>query len=148
MKTYSLKNKTLVIGGFPFSGFGENDAFTLTPDSPDWDDTCGALGEVTRSKNFDRRATIKITLMQNAVANSFLESMRILDAATGSGALPWAITDGDTGAAFSGTAAWVKQEPETAYAQKVGARVWEIRTDSFVAVPGPTEDNFMSNFLG
>lgn len=102
-------------------GMGDGDFISVEPMSDRYADKVGIDGNVARSKNNDKRATVKITTMEGGSANALLQQLHNADAV---GAL--SVVDLNGSAIVSATKAWIKKLPTMKRGKEVGANEWTL----------------------
>lgn len=140
-KVYDLGEVTCNFLGIPIDqmgGWGDGGGIEIEYDGDSFSDKMGADGTVVRSKTYDNRSTVKLTLLQTAGANAVLSGMLNLDrkASNGAGVGPCMIRDRQGLTVIAGTKCWIKGRPKTV---KFGAAAenleWLIRisdTEDFI----------------
>lgn len=139
MKHYDPKNIVIILANVTIGGgFAEDSMVKVTWDSPKYEDVVGVDGKVTRTRIHDGRATVTVALMQSSDENTTFSTMLNNDLASrnGAGVGGFSLSDLNGDTALSSIEAWIKNMPESEWAKKVGARLWEIRCSSLVGVVG------------
>jgi hypothetical protein len=129
----------VVVCGIPIEGgYGEDTFIEIEQTSADFETVVGADGDVTRSKTNDRRATVRLTLLETAVANGLLSALNNIDrrAGNGAGVGPLLIKRGDGTALYAAEKSWIAQPPQVTMAKGAEARVWEIAVASLERFDG------------
>lgn len=129
-KVYDPEKVSIIICGIPISGgYADGSFIEIEQDSNDFNDVVGTDGEVTRSKSNDRRATIRVRLMQSASANNALSALNALDkkAGNGAGVGPSMIRDKQGTTLFAASKSWIAKPPAVTFDRTATERVWEIR---------------------
>jgi hypothetical protein len=126
VRTYDPKAVTVVVGGFPISGFADgsfvkamrsNDAFTKT---------VGADGDTTRVKSNDLSGEITITLDMASPSNDVLMQFAIRDEVANAGVVPVRIKDLQGTSQYVSATGWVRKIPEAEYGKETGTREWVL----------------------
>lgn len=129
--TFSADEQTLSIAGQQIdSGFAEGEFVSIEMASDDFGDKAGADGEVARFKTNDRRATIKIKLLQTSLGNNILSQLRrlALDSVNGADVGVFELRDRSSGVLVAhADKAWVMKPPTVARAREVGEVEWTLR---------------------
>lgn len=126
---YDFDQVSCVMAGLPIEGgYAEDSGIEIEPMSPDFNTVVGADGDVTRSKTNDRRATVRITLMQTSESNALLSTLNNIDknAPNGAGVGPMLIKDNQGTSLYAGEKSWIAKPPTVAFTKKGEARVWEF----------------------
>lgn len=125
------------------SGFAEGTFIEVERDEDGFTATAGSLGDVTRTRNLNIMGTITVTLMAQAVSNSYLESIASEDAQFGTGfGAAQAVDHNSEGSEVHATYAWVRKLPKWERGKESGPVVWvfhcadlEIRNNGNAAFP-------------
>lgn len=127
-RTYNLAQTIITIGGLPVEGFGADDAFSFEPNSPIYETTVGADGEVTRSATNDRSGTITITLMETSPSLAILNTYLQLSKTTAIGDIfPVYMRDLNSGDEIIAQQCWIEEEPAMSKGKGAGEREWILR---------------------
>lgn len=140
VKVYTSDEVVIVFGPVLIeSGLDEDDFVEVTQDSDDVEDVCGCDGEVSISRTNDKRADIKIRLMQTSDHNDALSILsnliRTAPGMTG-GVVPFVLKDRNGRALYTAQNAWVKKPPDPVYGKKVKNREWTLRAAHLIRVDG------------
>ena len=138
VKIYDPGNVTLIVGVVPISGFAAGEFINVEHVAPNFTDVVGVDGEVARLKHQDRRATIRINLMQSAASNDYLSALANIDLATPTGAaiVPFLCIDTSGRTILAAEKCWIVQQPNVSYDKEATAREWEIRCAYLVETQG------------
>lgn len=129
-KVYDANEVSVIFGAIQLeSGFADGEFVRIERETDAFSDVVGTLGEVTRSKTNDSRATITILLMQTSSGNQALSAQHNLDklASNGAGIVPVMIRDRNGAAIHEGQNAWIAKAPDVSYDRAAGPREWRIR---------------------
>lgn len=132
-KVYDLGEVTCNFLGIPLDslgGWGDGGGIEIEFEGDSFEDKKGADGSVVRSKTYEQRATVKLTLLQTAGANAVLSGVLNLDrkASNGAGVGPLLIRDRQGLTVIAGTKCWVKGSPKTVkFGQSAENLEWMIR---------------------
>jgi hypothetical protein len=130
VKTYSADLVALSIGGRPIdSGYADGEFVAIEPMADDFGSKVGADGEVARFRTNDRRATIKIKLMQTSQGNDTLSQLRALALTTpnGSDVGAFQLTDLSSGVVLArADKAWVKKAPNISRGREIVEYEWTL----------------------
>ena len=132
VKTYDPNAVIVTVGGFVMSGFADGTAIQAARNEDAWSTQIGVDGEGTRSKSNNRSGTITISLMQSSDSNQVLSNFALTDDASGGGAVPVMIKDGNGDTLLVAETAWVKKMADVEYSREAGAREWVLETDNLV----------------
>jgi hypothetical protein len=135
--TYDFDALTVALGAIIVDGFQDGEGVSIETGET-FTDKVGIDGKVTRSKKFDRTATVTIKLMQSSASNDLLSELHILDrdAPNGAGVVPLVIRDSSGRSVYKADQAWVAQAPAVSFDQEAGAREWVIRCAKLVRIDG------------
>ena len=129
VRTYNPDRVTVIVGGAPMQGFGEDTFVEIAPLADIVTSKAGADGEVARSIGTDRRHTVTITLMQTSPSNDVLSGLAKADQLTcGGAAFPILVQDLCGRTMFMAASAWVSQMPTQTFGREVNERQWQITT--------------------
>ncbi len=146
VKTYDPNNVQIILGGAPMSGFADGTFVSVSSDENLYNKTVGADGEVSRSRQNNKTATIALTLKQTSSSNDILSGFAALDEASDGGVFPLMIKEIGSGRTLLFTqAAWVEKHPDTAYSKDVEDREWTIATSQMKTFIG---GNSLSGSVG
>lgn len=128
-KFFDPKQFPIVFGGVQMDGFGESTMCKFEYDTESFSDVVGVDGEVSRSKNMDRRAKLTVTLMQTSPTNDLLSAMYNAGRAGVNGADVAAVRVEDLNGrlVISGPEAWIMDTPKATYGKSAGEYEWIIR---------------------
>lgn len=127
IKTYDPKEVQVILGGVPMSGLPDGTAVSLEWDDDAFTKTVGIDGEVSRSKNNNKCATLKFTLAQTSKSNDILSAFAIADEASNSGVAPFMLKETGSGSTLvAAEAAWIQGWPTVVYAKGIEGREWTI----------------------
>lgn len=137
-----LKGYTCIVAGIPLNlmgGFGEGDGtFKIEWDSEEFTDTIGATGAVCRSKTYDNRAKVTVSLLQSALGNAVLSALNNLDVNVdnGAGIGPFYFRDQNGTTELTSDACWVMRPKTITISAKPGNNEWVIRCSELIGVIG------------
>ncbi len=140
-KVYDLKEVTCNFLGIPLDslgGWGDGGGIEIEFEGNSFEDKKGADGSVVRSKTYEDRSTVKLTLLQTAAANAVLSGILNLDrkATNGAGIGPLLIRDRQGLTVIAGTKCWIMGRPKTVKFGGVAENLeWMIRisdTEDFI----------------
>lgn len=138
-KVYDAKQVSLIVANAPIqSGFNEGEFCTVEMLSPAFEDQVGTDGEVTRTATNDRRATVKVKLMQTSDGNAILSALLTLDQNTpgGAGVGTFLLRDRQGTSLYAASKCWVVQAPASTFDKVATVREWEIRCADMVPFVG------------
>lgn len=137
--TYSAANVALSISGVPItSGYAEGEFVSVEMQSDDTSDKVGADGEVGVAQTNDKRATIKIKLLQGSQGNDALTALRNLGMVEGGEIAigTFSCTDLSSGVELAHAAkAWIQKPPTVSRAREIVEYEWTLRGASMVLNP-------------
>jgi hypothetical protein len=129
--TYSADEVTLSFAGVPIdSGYSDGEFVSVEQSADDFSDKSGADGETARAKNLDKRATIKIKLMQTSLGNTALTQLRALALAGTNGADigTFLLKDRSSGVTVArADKAWISKPPAPSRGREIVDYEWTLR---------------------
>lgn len=131
MYVYSLSAVSFIFG-IPATGFGEGDAFEITPKGDSFNPMEGVGGDVIRCYTASKLADVKLTLLQSSPYNDFLSATYNADVISsdlgqgGAGVLPWGVKDFNGTTLISAKAMWIVKPPVVTRKDKQSNVVWEF----------------------
>jgi len=136
-KTYDPDQYVLILGGIVAQGFSERSVISITMNDS-FTDVTGVDGEVSRSKNMDRTATVSVSLMQTSSTNLAYSGLSNGDrlARGGAGIVDFAFRDLDGVTLYASADAWISKEPDVNAEKEATERVWTIRCGHLNRVDG------------
>jgi hypothetical protein len=128
LKTFDSNEVTLSVAGRVInSGFADGDFVKVSFKSDDWTSKAGTDGEVTRSKNNDKRCDMSIMLMQTSDGNDLLNQIRSTDMAAPNGAgVGQVILRDQFGRTLIRGQGWIVKPPEVTRGREVGTNEWKL----------------------
>ena len=143
LKTYDPRQFDVIVAGRLMDGFGATSKVTIEPESAGFEDAVGVDGKVTRSRKHDRRATMTITLMQTSESNEILAALYEADrdAPNGEGVFSVRVVDKAGTSVFTGSKAWIMQDPNVELADTATEREWQIRIADYKPTHGSNPDD-------
>lgn len=130
LKVYSADEVTLsIFGQLIDSGFAEGEFVSVEMQAQDFTSKVGADGQVARSKTNDRRATMKVKLMQTSLGNNILSAQRALDigGTNGAGVGLFEIRDRSSGVLLAhAPKSWIAKAPAVSRGREVGEYEWTL----------------------
>lgn len=138
-KIYDPDQVTAVVCGVPITGgYAEDSMIEIQQKADNFVSVAGAVGDVTRSKVLDKRATIKVKLLQSSDANALLTALALLDAnlPNGAGVGPTTIVDKGGTSLFFGAKSWIARPPDVEFATEAKERVWTIEVANITRFDG------------
>jgi len=136
---YDPNRVSIIIAGLPItSGFAEDEMITIEREGDAFTDVVGVDGEVSRSKLFDNRATVKLKLMQTSPNNALLTAMYLQDKLgdNGAGVGPFAVKDKGGTTLYTAEHCWISKPPDATFGTKATPREWTIRVASLIEFAG------------
>ena len=129
VKTYNPSRVTVIMNGFPMSGFADGTFVAIAMTADGIVTQVGADGEIARAINTDRRCTVTISLQQTSPANLYLSGLFQMDTLTCGGTIgPIMVQDlcGET--LFMASQAWVVKPADVEFSKEISTRAWQIET--------------------
>jgi hypothetical protein len=130
MKTYDPKRYDLVLGGVRLNqGLADGTWITVEGMSPGFTSKVGVDGEVTRARMHDRRATVRLTVMQTSAVNDLL-SRQYLDDRNGNengrGVASFLLQDRAGTTVVQASKAYIADDPDVTLSAEAETREWVI----------------------
>lgn len=128
--TYSADEVVLSLAGLAInSGYADGEFVSVEPEADDFTDKVGADGEVVRMKNLDRRATVKIKLLQTSEGNDLLSQLRAtgLVGVNGADIGSFLLTDLSGAMKVRADKGWIMKPPNVSRGREVAEYEWTIR---------------------
>lgn len=126
LKSYNLKNVVCSFGPVVFSGYAEDDAITLTPESEIFTSKVGADGQTTRSRSNNDNYKATVRFMATSGARLSLQEQTLRNAALSQVTYPFQLTSPDTGETYSSSQAYVEKLPDAAFGREASEREYTI----------------------
>lgn len=119
----------IVFGGVQMQGFSEDTMCEFEFDGESMGDVVGVDGEVSRSKNMDRRAKLTVSLMQTSDTNDLLSAMYAAQRLGQNGADIAALRVEDLNGrlVISGPESWIMDTPKPSYGKTAKEYKWVLR---------------------
>lgn len=127
LKTYNPKQVLISLGSHSVSGYSDGTFVNIEASGDGITKKVGCDGEVVRSIDPDRSATITLTVLQRSPTVSWAQKQFDLDRESGDGTFPVLIKDMKGGLLFSAKDAWVVTSPTREFAKDSTDR--EIQID-------------------
>lgn len=128
-KIFDPSDFHIVFAGAKIDGFSEDSMCSFEFDSESFGDVVGVTGEVSRSKNMDRRAKLTIKLMQTSDSNDLFSAVYTSSRLGSNGADIAALRVEDLNGrlVISGPECWIMDTPKAEYGKTASAYEWVIR---------------------
>lgn len=128
VKTYKASDNIVILGARQLTGFGEDDAFKLTPLGDGIQIKVGCYGDVGRSLDPNQCYEIELTMLGTSEDNDFLSALYTADNKTGKGMLPFVIKDLTGTTTFAAAQCWVAKRPEVERGKDIKENKWTLHT--------------------
>lgn len=125
--TYSPKDVTLIIAGFTVAGMI---SVSIAWNKPQFLPVRGAYGKTTRVKSWDTSATLKVELLQTAIANTIFSDLVNLDAETNGGRLEVTLQDLSGNSMIFSDDVYLSGLADVRFSDDFDSRVWTFNMDS------------------
>ena len=135
LKSYNLKSVVCSFGPVVFSGFAEDDAITLTPESEIFTSKVGADGQTTRSRSNNDNYKATIRFMATSTARVSLQEQTLRNAALSQVTYPFYLSSPDTGEIYSSSQAYVEKLPDASFGREASEREYTIYLPSCQVTP-------------
>lgn len=128
-KYFDPSQFNIVFGGVTMQGFSESTMAKFEFDGQNFDDVVGVDGEVSRSKNMDRRAKLTVSLMQTSPTNDLLSAFYAAGRIGVNGADVAAVRVEDLNGrlVIAGAEAWIMDTPKPTWGKTATEYEWVIR---------------------
>lgn len=129
MKVFDPSQFNIVFAGVTMAGFSEDTMCKFEFDSPSMSDVAGVDGEVSRSKNMDRRAKLTVSLMQTSATNTLLSALYNSQRLSQNGADVAALRVEDLNGSLviTGAESWIMEPPKPTYGKSAKEYEWVFR---------------------
>lgn len=133
MQNYSLASNVVVFGGVPATGFGKDDAITITPIGATFVLEEGVDGGAVRSFTGSATADIQLTLLQTSPYNDFLSALYTADVESsnmglgGAGVVPFMLNDLTGSTIIKAGSAFIEKPPVVRRTKETTDLVWMIK---------------------
>ena len=126
--TKKKKKVICILGNHTVTGFADDSFIVIEAKGEGITSKSGCDGEVARAIDPNEQYTVKISLLQGATSNSWLQKMHNKDRKTGEGTFPILIKDLRGGLVFSADAAWVQKTTSRTFGKDTNNKEWTIET--------------------
>lgn len=96
----------------------------------------GADGNGCRIRNANEAGKFEITLLKSSPSNDLLSALALLDRASGRGAVPVQVKDGNGAAVASAETAWVVKPADLERSKELGDVTWTLQSNKIQIVQG------------
>lgn len=144
MKTYDPKKFDIVYAGIHLNeGVADGTFVVYSSTTPAFSSKAGTDGEVTRSRQHDRRSTVRLTLMQTSEVNDRLSTALAADMAAqnGLGVGSFLIRDRSGTTLIEASRAWIMDDPDLNLEQTASTREWVFELADTSAFHGSNPDD-------
>ena len=128
VKTYKASDNIIILGARQLTGFGEDDAFKLTPLGGGIQIKVGCYGDVGRSLDPNECYELELTLLGTSEDNDYLSTLYNIDNKTGKGMVPIVIKDLTGTTTFAASQCWVAKRPELGRGKVIKENKWVLQT--------------------
>ena len=128
VKTYDPKKVLISLGSHSVTGYADGTFLGIEPNGGGVVKKVGADGEIVRSIDPDKSATVTITLLQPSPTVAYCQKKYDMDRETGDGTFPVLVKDLKGGLIFSAQEAWVVNNPGDEYGKEDSDREIQIAT--------------------
>ena len=129
MRTFDPDGLSVIVANIPVDGWAAGEFLTIEMESDSFTDTAGSGGEIARVKTMDRRATVKIILLQTSPTNAAFEALHNLDinAPNGAGVGSLMIRDRSGTAMYRADKVWIMKPANISFDRESKSREWIVR---------------------
>lgn len=141
LKIYDADQISINIAGIPIiGGFADGEFLRIEKETDDFTDVVGTVGEVTRSKTKDGRATVTVILMQTADSNAVLAALSQVDrnAPNGAGVGAFLVRDRQGTSLYEADEIWIMKSPDATFDREATSREWICRVANLRDFTGGT----------
>lgn len=136
MRTFDLRDVTILLGTQRIQGFGDGDAMTLNPGGDDWEFTVGSDGEIVASR-LRNIGEITLTIKYGLPAAAVLSALSLLDRSTGVGVLPFGAIDTRGGLIAAAAGVRIKTRPTPTLGRSPSDLTWVLAAKDLEYEFGP-----------
>lgn len=128
MKVYDPDQVQCSFGGILIKGYADDSMISIEYAEDAFLKKAGADGEVVRSKNANRMATVTIHLMQTSDTNVEFDAIHEKDmlAPAGAGIGSFQVQDLQGNTLLQAEHAWIEAPPNPEFGKEAGPREWKI----------------------
>lgn len=96
----------------------------------------GADGNGCRTRNANEAGKFEITILKNSPSNDLLSALAVLDRASGRGAVPVQVKDGNGTAVAHAETAWIVKPADIERGKELGDVTWTLQTNRLQLIQG------------
>jgi hypothetical protein len=126
--SYAPDKVIVIVAGVPLTGYGEDNAIEVAPESDLSTSKVGIDGDVTRSISTDRRVTLTVRLMQSSPSNDYLSGLLGIDLITGGRLFPITVQHLTGRDLVVAPQAWLSRRPTLILGREAQEREWAFQT--------------------
>jgi hypothetical protein len=129
LKTFDVKRFAVIVGVMPVvtSGLsGSDDAIQFKRSSDSYTKTVGLIGEVTRSRQYDKSGECVLKVKKDSMLNDYLSGLHQLDMQNNGGVVPIMAKHFDSATAIATAYGWIRKVPDYAVGKEVGEVEWTL----------------------
>ena len=124
-KTFDPSSTLVTIGAWPVTGgWAPGTYIKASRRSESFKDDVGAVGDVVRIRNRDRRGTIELTFLRTAAVNDYLSSLMAAAEQFNTGIVPITIEDRDGTTKIFGAECWITKPADVEESAEGAHRTW------------------------
>ena len=125
--TYSAARVSIVVAGFPVSGYADGAFVTIEESGDGVMYKSGADGEVARSISTNLIVDITVTLLQSSASNDVLNNLYNVDRlSSGNGTFPVVIESLSGTTLYLSGICWVKKRAKVTFNREIENREWML----------------------
>lgn len=136
LRTYDPKNVLVSFGEVSLTGFADGTFVTVERASDAFSKVVGAGGDVVRTRNRDRSASVTVTLLASAPENDLLSAIAQGDELAGTGVRAVMVKELNGTTIAAAQSAWIRKVPTAEYGKEHGSREWIFDVESLDAFVG------------
>lgn len=143
LKTYDPLQYDFVFAGIQLNkGLADGTFLTVSPEVAGFSKKVGVDGEVTRSRNHNRSATVTFVCMQTSEVNERLSNLYEADrdAVNGQGVGTFFLQDRAGNTIGEAAKAYIAQDPEMSFSGEAETREWTLELADWRPQHGGTPD--------
>jgi hypothetical protein len=123
-KTFDPKRWGLIVAGVPVVGLASDNMIDAKRSEDSYTKYVGVLGEVTRSRQYNKSGEITFRLMQSSPLNDVFSGLRQLDEQSNAGVVPVMLKDFNSTTSITCSEAWIRKNPDYGLGKDMKEAEW------------------------
>jgi hypothetical protein len=123
LTTIDIRKRKVIFGGIPLTGFGEKQ-MEVEYNEDSFTEKVGLDGHTTHVLNYNQNAKATVYLMESSASNDALSLIAKNDRISGTGALPFLVTDLSGRTIITAAKARITKMPKVEFGKEAGERAW------------------------